>query len=153
MGDNDGAQEKGGGGGGRKEKKKTVPQGFWGPAKQLNVCKQHHSPHVQTFKISARVMGSAWPLSGCTKHRHSLPLKFTEMGGLSCTSFAVSCPNRGRIFKFFFAQLRLFVHLHHVSITSAKFQPVFPCQTKLPYQPTLSRDFAEEKITRSQIIV
>ncbi|KAG7228464.1 hypothetical protein INR49_007637 [Caranx melampygus] len=45
VGDNDGARERGGGG--RKEKKKKVPQGFWGPAKQLNGCKQHHSPHIQ----------------------------------------------------------------------------------------------------------
>lgn len=65
MGDNDG--------GGRKEKKKEVPEGLWGPAKQLNCCKQHHSPHVQTFKISAHVMGSARPLSGCTKRRCSFP--------------------------------------------------------------------------------
>lgn len=73
VGDNDGARERGGGRGGRKEKKKTVPEGLWGPAKQLNGCKQHHGPHVQTFKISARVMGSAWPLSGCTKHQCSFP--------------------------------------------------------------------------------
>lgn len=57
----------------REEKRKKVPEGFWGPAKQLNCCKQHHSPHVQTFKISARVMGSEWPLSGCTERRRSLP--------------------------------------------------------------------------------
>lgn len=62
-----------GGGGGRKEKKKKVPEGLWGPAKQLSGCKQHHSPHVQIFKISACVMGSAWPLSGCTKHRCPFP--------------------------------------------------------------------------------
>lgn len=67
VGDNDG--------GGRKEKKKKVPQGLWGPAKQLNGCKQHHGPHVQTFKISAHVMGSAWPLSGRTKHPCSFPSK------------------------------------------------------------------------------
>lgn len=86
MGDNDGAQERGGGGGGggreRKEKKTEVPEGFWGPAKQLNGCKQHHSPHVQTFKISAHVMGSAWPLSGCTEHRHSLPSAVYRNGWL-----------------------------------------------------------------------
>lgn len=80
VGDNDGARERGGGG--RKEKKKKVPEGFWGPAKQLNGCKQHHSPHVQTFKISARVMGSAWPLSGCTKHRRSLPSEVYRNGWL-----------------------------------------------------------------------
>lgn len=73
VGDNDGARGRRGAGGGREEKKKKVPQGLWGPAKQLNGCKQHHSPHVQTFKISARVMGSAWPLSGCTKHQCSFP--------------------------------------------------------------------------------
>lgn len=73
VGDNDGARGRRGAGGGREEKKKKVPRGLWGPAKQLNGCKQHHSPHVQTFKISARVMGSAWPLSGCTKHRCSFP--------------------------------------------------------------------------------
>lgn len=81
----------------RKEKKKKVPEGFWGPAKQLNGCKQHLSPHVQTFKISARVMGSAWPLSGCTEHRRSLPVKFTGMGGSSRTSAVVSCPKIGGI--------------------------------------------------------
>lgn len=80
VGDNDGARERGGGG--RKEKKKKVPQGFWGPAKQLNGCKQHHSPHVQTFKISACVMGSAWPLSGCTEHRRSLPTAIYRNGWL-----------------------------------------------------------------------
>lgn len=79
MGDNDG-------GGGRKEKKKKVPQGLWGPAQQLSGCKQHHSPHVQTFKISAHVMGSAWPLSGCTKHSCSFPGKVYRNG------WFVPCP-------------------------------------------------------------
>lgn len=72
VGDNDG--------GGRKEKKKKVPQGLWGPAKQLSGCKQHHGPHVQTFKISAHVMGSAWPLSGRTKHPCSFPSKLCRNG-------------------------------------------------------------------------
>lgn len=76
VGDNDG-------GGGRKEKKKKFPQGLWGPAQQLSGCKQHHSPHVQTFKISARVMGSAWPLSGRTKHSCSFPGKVYRNGWLS----------------------------------------------------------------------
>lgn len=66
----------------RKEKKKKVPEGFWGPAKQLNGCKQHHSPHVQTFKISAHVMGSVWPLYGCTEHRHSRPSEVYRIGWL-----------------------------------------------------------------------
>lgn len=82
VGDNDGARERGGGRGGRKEKKKTVPEGLWGPAKQLNGCKQHHSPHVQTFKISARVMGSAWPLSGRTKLQCSFPSEVYSNGWL-----------------------------------------------------------------------
>lgn len=79
MGDNDG-------GGGREEKKKKVPPGLWGPAQQLNGCKQHHSPHVQTFKISAHVMGSAWPLSGRTKHSHSFPAQVYRNG------WFVPCP-------------------------------------------------------------
>lgn len=82
VGDNDGASE----GRGRerekrREKRKKVPEGFWGPAKQLNGCKQHRRPHVQAFKISARVMGSAWPLSGCMSTGAHFPVQFTGMGG------------------------------------------------------------------------
>lgn len=46
---------------GEKRGERGVPQGFWGPAKQLIGYKQHPSPHVQTFKMTACVMGSACP--------------------------------------------------------------------------------------------
>lgn len=44
-----------------------------GPRGLLGACKQHQDPHVQTFKRSAGVMGSAWPLSGRAQPRRSLP--------------------------------------------------------------------------------
>lgn len=129
MGDNDGARERGGGEGERKEKKKKVPEGFWGPAKQLNGCKQHHSPHVQTFKISAGVMGSAWPLSGCTQHRGSLPSEVYRNGWLVPHHCCGLVSKDRQNLKFSSSRLRFVVCLHPVSVTFATFQPVvFLCE-------------------------
>lgn len=112
-------RERGGGGGReRKEKKKKVPEGFWGPAKQLNGCKQHHSPHVQTFKISAHVMGSVWPLSGCTEHRRSLPSEVYRTGWLGPHQGCGLMSKDRRNFDVFI------LRLHPGSIAFATFQPV-----------------------------
>lgn len=140
---------------GEKRKKKKVPQGFWGPAKQLNGCKQHHSPHVQTFKISARVMGSAWPLSGCTKHGRSLLSKVYRNGRLVPHQRGVLMSKHRQNFFFFLHTIEIFGPIIATSGGSLlHFLPVVLLRqgTELPYEAMLGWDDAEVKIMRSQIV-
>lgn len=78
--------EEGGGG----QERRGSPRAIGGPAKQLNGCKQHQDPHVQTFKISAGVMGSAWPLSGCAEPSLLPSNTLYWKGGLCSSSWRLS---------------------------------------------------------------
>lgn len=67
-------------------------------------------------------MGSAWPLSGCTEHRHSLPSAVYRNGWLVLHQCCGLMSKDRPLFFFFYIFLHMTEILFHICVTCATFQ-------------------------------